>query len=247
MLFGVDVQHEVDQGALEPGTGAGVDRPAGARDLGAALQVEHSQRLGDFPMWAACPGLTVCGGLPGQQFTPGANHLVGGCVADRNIRVRRIRDAQEQLLEGRLRGRKIRVQLLDLNAGVGGGALEIRHFRAVGRGAGADGLADLLGGGIALRLEPIRLAEQSPTLALQNQSLIDDRRVLALVDRALTDPIRLLAQPRQPDAHASLTPVVSSGGPGRIAVEFSRASGTPAAASSVGQSMVFGSTPTRHL
>ncbi len=108
----------------------------------------------------------------------------------------------------RLRGRQLGVELLDLDAGVRGGLPERRDLGPVRRGALADRLADLLGGGVALGLEPVRVAEQLAALALQRQSLIHERRVLALVDRALADPIRLLAQPCQPDAHASLTPVV---------------------------------------
>jgi hypothetical protein len=55
----------------------------------------------------------------------------------------------------------------------------------------------------------LRLSESpssSAAFAFQRQRCIDDRRILALVDRALPDPLRLLAQPGQPDAHASLTP-----------------------------------------
>ena len=113
-----------------------------------------------------------------------------------------------------------------MSTGVGGGLAQRRDFGAGWRGAVANRLPYLLGGGVALGLEPIRIAEQLATRALQLQSLIHDRRVLALVDRSLADPIRLLAQPCQPDAHASITPVVFSGGPGRIATEFSPGNGS---------------------
>ena len=115
------------------------------------------------------------------------------------------------------------VELLDPRAGIGRGLAEGRDLRAVGRGAAADGLADLLGGGVALGLEPVRVAQQLAAPAVERQGGIDDRRVLALVDRALPDPIRLFAQPGQPDAHAIATPWCPPAAAGRARVRVSLA------------------------
>jgi hypothetical protein len=61
--------------------------------------------------------------------------------------------------------------------------------------------------------------EQVAALALESQGGIDDRRVLALVDRSLPNPIRLLAQPGQPDAHELLLLVVPGRSPASPAGE----------------------------
>ena len=48
MLAGVEVEHEVGDGALEAGALAVVDDEAGAGDLGGALEVEDAEALADF-------------------------------------------------------------------------------------------------------------------------------------------------------------------------------------------------------
>ena len=46
----MEVEHEVDQRPLEPGTGAEVDGEAGAGDLGAALEVEDAEGRAEVPV-----------------------------------------------------------------------------------------------------------------------------------------------------------------------------------------------------
>ena len=50
MLAGVEVEHEVGEGAFEAGTLAEVDDEAGAGDLGGALEVEDAEGLAELPV-----------------------------------------------------------------------------------------------------------------------------------------------------------------------------------------------------
>ncbi len=117
---GVEVQHEVDQGPLQPGTGAQVKREARSGDLGGAFQVEDVQRRADVPMRL---------GLEGEprRFPPGFHHGVFGAVpADRDRAVGQVGDAHQdpaerflglgerffQLLDARRHGAHFRHEVL---------------------------------------------------------------------------------------------------------------------------------------
>ena len=50
MLARVEVEHEVGEGALEPGTLAEVDDEAGAGDLGGAVEVEDAEGFAELPV-----------------------------------------------------------------------------------------------------------------------------------------------------------------------------------------------------
>ena len=50
VLAGVEVEHEVGEGALEAGAGAELQDEAGAGDLGGALEVEDAERFADLPV-----------------------------------------------------------------------------------------------------------------------------------------------------------------------------------------------------
>ena len=50
VLAGVEVEHEVGEGALEAGSLAVVDDEAGAGDLGGALEVEDAEALAELPV-----------------------------------------------------------------------------------------------------------------------------------------------------------------------------------------------------
>ena len=50
MFAGVQVEHELREGAFEAGAGADVDDEAGAGDLGGALEVEDAERLAELPV-----------------------------------------------------------------------------------------------------------------------------------------------------------------------------------------------------
>ena len=79
---------------------------------------------------------------------------------------------------------------------------QVRDLGAVRPGAAADRLADLLRGDVALLLERVRLRLEASPRRVDHERLVDDRGVLALVDRALPDPVGLLPEPLHADAHA---------------------------------------------
>src|SRR4029453_16746040 len=81
--------------------------------------------------------------------------------------------------------------------------LQVGHLGTVRCRAALDRLADPLRGSIPFRLEGLALAEQLPATGIQLERPVDDSRVLALVDRALADDLRLIAESLQPDAHAT--------------------------------------------
>ena len=202
VLGRVDVEHHVDERPLESRALARVDRKSGAGDLGSTLEIEHLEVRGDIPVGPAGPRCAIRGGVLRQQVAPGSDDLVGRFVADRDVRVGGVRDAQQQRIQGGLRCGQLGVEFLDLGSGIGRSLLERRDLGAGGGRAGSDRFADLFGGRVALSLEPVRIAEQLAAAAVEHEGLIHDGRVFALVDRSLTDPIRILAQPDQPDAHA---------------------------------------------
>ena len=204
--------------SAEPGTL--VDRKARAGDLGATRVVDDVERLADLPVRLAAPrraasacvgpDLTVPRLLGGELLAPRPDRDVRLLATDRDIRVGGVRDAQELLLEVLLDLGEGRVELLDLLAGLGGRPLELRHLRTVGRGAGLDRRADLLRCVVALRLERLGLGQQPSPLGVQLERAIDERRVLALVDRALANDVGLLAEPGKADAHAVAPSIAAS-------------------------------------
>ena len=100
--------------ALERRARAAVDGEAGAGDLGAGGEVEHAERLGDLPVGLAA--------LVRRRLAPGADDDAGLLAADRDVRVGRVGDAQQQVVE------------LGLEVGDGVQARGIRSPRC--RGAG---------------------------------------------------------------------------------------------------------------
>ena len=137
-----------------------------------------------------------------EQLAPGPDDDVGVGVADRDARVGRVRDPQERVVEPGLDVGGLGVERRDPLAGRDRGGLQRGDLRAVGRGAAADRLADPLRGGVPLGLEAVGLAEEDAPAGVELEGDVDERRVLALVQRALPDDLRLLAEPLQPDAHA---------------------------------------------
>ena len=69
MLPGVQVQHKVDEGALQPRPGPLQEGEAGPGDLGGPLKIQDAQVLPDIPVGLG--GKVKAGGLP-----PGVHHRV---------------------------------------------------------------------------------------------------------------------------------------------------------------------------
>src|SRR5919206_122534 len=92
----MNVEEPADERALEPRTGALVDREPGARDLRAAGVVDDVERLGELPMWLPGPALP---GLARQRLAPRSDRHVRVLATDRDVGVRRVRDPDEEILE----------------------------------------------------------------------------------------------------------------------------------------------------
>ena len=73
VLAGVEVEHEVGDGALEAGSLAIVDDEAGAGDFGGAFEVEDAEAFADFPMGEG-------GEVEGAGRAPGFFYGVGALV-----------------------------------------------------------------------------------------------------------------------------------------------------------------------
>ena len=180
VLRGVDVEEVRDQAPLEARAEALVDREAGARDLGAARVVDDVERLAQLPVRLAGPGRAVGRrSVAGREIAPGPDGDVGLLAAHRDLGVGGVRDPQEQVLELRLGGGELGVDLLDPRAGGGRGVAKRLDLRPVGLGAAADGLADLLADGVALGLLRVRLRLEPATPRVDVDGPVDEARILA--------------------------------------------------------------------
>ena len=212
VLAGVHVEEPVDQPALERRSGAQVDGEPGPGDLGAAGVVEDAERLAQLPVRLAGPGRAAHGRigadladqrlLPWQHLAPHPDRDVGLLAADRDVRVGRVRDAQQEVFEGRFGGGDRRLEPFDLRADVRGLPPEERHIGVgPGVGTGLDQLADPRAHGVPSGLVALDLTERAAPFGIELQGAIDERRILALPDGAVADDVRLVAQPLQPDTH----------------------------------------------
>ncbi len=234
VLARVDVEEPVDQPALEPRTRALVHGEPGAGDLRAAGVVDDVERLTELPVRLARPGRATGRGVAtdlavewlvmGQELAPGPDRDIGLFATDRDLGIGRIGDAQEQVVQFGLGLGQAGVQRRDPLSGRDRGRLELRDFRPIRLGAALDSLADALRGGVALGLEGLALAEDAPPLRVQLEGTVDERGVLTLVDGALADDVRFLAEPLQADAHPQ-PPTGSGPGlpPASVQPEASRA------------------------
>ena len=142
------------------------------------------------PAGASAPTSPTTGCSTGSMLAPGPDRDVRLLAADRDVRVGRVRDPEEELLDLGLDGRELGVDRLDLAAGLDRRRLQRGDLRAVGPGAALDRLADLLARRVALGLEGVALAEERPAARVELEGAVDDRRVLALVDGALAGSCR---------------------------------------------------------
>ena len=212
VLAGVDVEEPVDQRALEPRPGALVDREAGAGDLRAARQVDDVERLGDLPVGLPAPGRAAGGRvradlalerlLDGELLAPRPDGDVRLLAADRDVGVGGVRDAEEEVLD----------LGLDVASSVSIAAIRSPASTERRRSSATSGpsgfapplIASPISFDAAFRsaLSASPSPSSAPAALVGRERLVDDRRILALVDRALADRVRVLAQPLQPDAHA---------------------------------------------
>ena len=107
VLARVHVQHEIDEGALQPGPCAEVEREAGAGDLGGALEIQDAEARADVPV-----GLRL--EVEARRLAPGLDHgVVRAVPADRYRGVRQVGDAHQQAVQPLLGLPERALELLD--------------------------------------------------------------------------------------------------------------------------------------
>ena len=120
------------------------------------------------PTGASAPTSPSRGWSTRQELAPRPDGDVGLLAADGDVRVGRVRDPQEQLLELGLDGRELRVDRVDLRRPAStDAAFSVGDLGAVRRRAALDRLADLLARRVALGLERVALAEQRPPAGVE--------------------------------------------------------------------------------
>src|SRR6185295_7123372 len=93
MLFRMQIQHEVDDCALQSCSQAFVQSKTAACDLGGALKIQNIQGLSQFPMRL---GLE----LKNRHSSPTIYFAVLGLIfSNRDGRMGQVRDGQEKVLE----------------------------------------------------------------------------------------------------------------------------------------------------
>jgi hypothetical protein len=133
VLAGVEVEHEVGEGALEAGALAVVDDEAGAGDFGGALEVEDAEALADLPVGECGEGE---GGRRAPDFFDGVV-VLGGADGDGGLGQvgDGLEDGAELVVGGRRGGFEnlglvfLRGEFLSKLGGVFTLALEFAEFR----------------------------------------------------------------------------------------------------------------------
>ena len=214
VLAGVDVEEPVDERALErgrrrpcrPGSRSRRSwRRAALSRMSSASPISQcgSPRPGRAAGGRVGAGLAVERLVAGQQLAPGPDRDVGLLVADRDVRVGRVRDAQQQVVELGLDASRARRRAPSIRSPARPTSARSAATSGPPRvGAAPDGLADPLRRprcARALSASPSARSARRARVDLERP--VDERRVLALVDRALADAVGLLAQPLQADAH----------------------------------------------
>jgi hypothetical protein len=138
----VEVQHEADEGPLQPGALVHVDGEARARDLGRPLEVQDAQALADVPVGLGVE-IEVRRRPPAPDFP-----IVFGAASDGNGFMRDVRDIEQGLPDLLFDGLEALVEAGDLVA-------DLPHLQDPGRGVRAFLFhpGDLLGGLVLLRPE----------------------------------------------------------------------------------------------
>src|SRR5216117_3144678 len=104
VLAGVQVEHEVDQGAYELRPGAHEDREPQPRDLRAAREVEQPQLFADLPVRLAALR---------SRLTPCPHDLVVRRIAARHVRQGQVGDVEQLLVERLLDTLQLRLERVD--------------------------------------------------------------------------------------------------------------------------------------
>ena len=199
VLAGVHVEEAVDQRALQrrPGAACRRGKPEPAT-LAPAREIEHAEPLGDLPVRLALPAA----GVARRAARPSRGRSRLRLAADGHVRVGRVGDAEQQLVQLRLDRRQL--------ASIASILMRRPTVEARLRSAtsGPFGLAP------ARMASPMRFdavlrsafrrspsLEQRAPARVGREGPVDDRRVFALVDGALADDVGLFAESLRADAH----------------------------------------------
>ncbi len=139
----------------------------------------------------------------GQRIAPRPDGDIGFLATDRDVVVRRVGDAKQQVVQLAFDLGERGVERPDPFAGHRGGRAKVGDFEAIRCSPVPDRLADLLRRTVPFRLECLAFGEQSAPLGIEPEGAVDEQRVLALADRALTDAFGIFAKSLESDAHRS--------------------------------------------
>ena len=197
------VDHEADEGALHAGAQATERVEARTGDLDAAVEVDDSQVRAKVPV-RLCLEVELARGAPATDL-----RVVGVVLAVRDALVRDVGDGGNQVEE-------LLLNLVALVVELGNTLLVGSDARLGGLGlvplALAHELANLLGDGVALRLEPLDLHDDGATLLVKLEELLAvPVRVLTGLARLVHDVGILANELDVEHVHSSLLAVLSAG------------------------------------
>ncbi len=164
MLPQMNIEHEVDQRACQPCTGADVHRETGARDLRTALQVNDPQRRAQIPV--RLPPIRRL-----SRAAPRPDVLAGGLIAGRHSQDRCVGDLKQKLFYPRLTHTQLGVVLSDPGR-------DLLHLADQPRRILARllSLSDLLRCLVAARFKLLHALDQTTPFLVKADNLIDGRR-----------------------------------------------------------------------
>jgi hypothetical protein len=168
VLAGVEVEHEVGQGALEACAGAELQDEAGARDLGGALEIEDAELFADLPVRL---GREVEGG----DFAPGllADVVVLGGAGGDGV-VGKVGEGLEEFAETEVGIGRTGFELVSFFLEEGGLCSNESNVAAFALDA-----AELGGEGIALGLEGLSFGDGRAPFCIERGKSLEEARVYA--------------------------------------------------------------------
>ena len=174
VLLRVEIHHKVDAGTLKACAEPLVEGKACARDLCRTLRIEHAEFFPDVPMRLRLE--VEC-----TRCTPAAHLRILRVIhADRHIRLRHVRDLEQQLAQPQLHITQILVERRDLIA-------ERAHLRnhIVRALARLLAHADLLRNRIAARLLLLHVLQNRAAALLKFRERREIERVAAVLEHLL--------------------------------------------------------------
>jgi UTP--glucose-1-phosphate uridylyltransferase len=162
VLFGVEVEHEVDERARETRARADQYRETRAGDLRPAFEIDDAQCRTKIPMRLRRKREV-------SRRANATNLFVIVCaLPGRNTRMRNVRDDEQALIASLLEQIELRFQLFDLT-----GALTIRLLNFGGVLSLAFRSRDLVGSSVLFAFQPFQLRKQPPAARLERRKLLE--------------------------------------------------------------------------